>query len=115
MSALEALWLGIVQGLTEFLPVSSSGHLVMLREAFGAERESGLLFEIAVHVATLVAIVIFYRRRIATLVMGGLGHGSGAHGPNEYMIIEPKEGSTVAGLAEIEKGYVDLLFALAGK
>jgi undecaprenyl-diphosphatase len=73
LSALEALWLGIVQGLTEFLPVSSSGHLVMLREAFGAERESGLLFEIAVHVATLVAIVIFYRRRIATLVMGGLG------------------------------------------
>ena len=47
--------------------------------------------------------------------MGGLGHGSGAHAPNEYMVIEPKAGSTVAGLAEVEKGYVDLLFALAKK
>ncbi len=47
------------------------------------------------------------------LVAGGLGHGSGAHAPNEYMVIEPAEGSTVAGLAEIEKFYVDLLYALA--
>jgi len=36
--------------------------------------------------------------------MGGLGHGSVAHTPNEYMVIEPKAGSTVAGLAEVEKG-----------
>lgn len=72
MSALEAFWLGIVQGLTEFLPVSSSGHLVMFREILAAQRESGLLFEIAVHVATLFAIVIFYRRRVWELVTGTL-------------------------------------------
>ena len=47
------------------------------------------------------------------LVAGGLGHGSGAHAPNEYMVIEPKDGSGIAGLAEIEKFYVDLLYALA--
>jgi acetylornithine deacetylase/succinyl-diaminopimelate desuccinylase-like protein len=55
----------------------------------------------------------FTERLALPLVMGGLGHGSGAHAPNEYMVIEPREGSGVAGLADIEKGYVDLLFALA--
>ncbi len=47
------------------------------------------------------------------LVFGGMGHGSGAHAPDEYMVIRPKEGSGIAGLAEIEKFYVDLLFAFA--
>jgi len=70
VSQLEALWLGIVQGLTEFLPVSSSGHLVIFQTLLGVEGEGGLLFEIAVHVATLVAIVIFFHRRILELVVG---------------------------------------------
>lgn len=70
MSELEALLLGLVQGLTEFFPVSSSGHLVMLQSLLGVEEEGGLLFEIAVHVATLIAIVIFYRRRILELIKG---------------------------------------------
>jgi acetylornithine deacetylase/succinyl-diaminopimelate desuccinylase-like protein len=48
-------------------------------------------------------------------VFGGLGHGSGAHGPDEYMVIYPAEGSGIAGLAELEKGYVDFLHALAGR
>ncbi len=72
MSGFEAFWLGIVQGLTEFLPVSSSGHLVMLETFLGLEGEGGLLFEIGVHVATLVAIVIFFRRRIGSLLVGAL-------------------------------------------
>jgi hypothetical protein len=46
-------------------------------------------------------------------VFAGLGHGTGAHAPNEYMLIHPREGSRIAGLAAIEKGYVDLLYALA--
>jgi acetylornithine deacetylase/succinyl-diaminopimelate desuccinylase-like protein len=55
----------------------------------------------------------FTERLGLPLVMGALGHGSGAHGPNEYMVIEPGEGSSIKGLAAIEKSYVDLLFALA--
>ena len=55
----------------------------------------------------------FTERLDLPLVFNGLGHGSGAHGPNEYMLIHPAEGSKVAGLADIEKSYVDLLFALA--
>jgi acetylornithine deacetylase/succinyl-diaminopimelate desuccinylase-like protein len=56
----------------------------------------------------------FTERLRLPLVFAGLGHGSGAHAPNEYMVIRPKRGSTIAGLAEIEKAYVDLLYALAG-
>ena len=71
MSDLEAILLGLVQGLTEFLPVSSSGHLVMVQTLMGIEQQ-GLLFEISVHVATLVSVLIFYRRRVASLTLGVL-------------------------------------------
>ncbi|MCS5635000.1 MAG: undecaprenyl-diphosphate phosphatase [Myxococcota bacterium] len=70
MSSWEAVWLGIVQGLTEFFPVSSSGHLVIFRSLLGIQDGGGLLFEIAVHVATLIAIAIYYRRRILSLAAG---------------------------------------------
>ena len=70
MNPIEAAVLGIVQGLTEFFPVSSSGHLAMLQALFGGREAGGLLFEVGVHVATLVAIVIFYRARILELVRG---------------------------------------------
>lgn len=72
MSFFEALWLGVVQGLTEFLPVSSSGHLVMFQSWLGSVAGGGLVFEVAVHVATWVAIVVFYRARIEELVRGVL-------------------------------------------
>lgn len=55
----------------------------------------------------------FTERLELPLVFSGLGHGTGAHAPNEYMLIKPKPGSTIAGLAEIEKAYADLLYALA--
>ena len=70
MNPTEAGVLGVVQGLTEFFPVSSSGHLALFQELFGGRESSDLLFEVAVHVATLFAIVFFYRRRIAALVYG---------------------------------------------
>ncbi len=72
MEPIEAVLLGLVQGLTEFFPVSSSGHLAMLQALFGGREAGGLLFEVGVHVATLVAIAFFYRVRIARLVIGFL-------------------------------------------
>jgi len=57
----------------------------------------------------------FTERLGLPLVFNGLGHGSGAHGPNEYMLIYPHKDSKIAGLADIEKSYVDLLFALGQK
>jgi undecaprenyl-diphosphatase len=71
VSGLEALLLGLVQGLTEFLPVSSSGHLVIAQSLLGVVQE-GVRFEVLVHVATLVSVLLFYRRRVAELVLGVL-------------------------------------------
>ena len=56
---------------------------------------------------------IFTEHLRLPIVIGGLGHGSGQHAPNEYMIIEPREGSRIAGLPAVEKFYVDLLYALS--
>ena len=62
--------LGVVQGLTEFLPVSSSGHLVIFRELLGAEAPSDLVFEITVHVATALATIVVFRKQILDLLQG---------------------------------------------
>ena len=76
MELLDSILLGIVQGLTEFLPVSSSGHLVMAQTLLGTAPGGGIVFEVAVHVATLVAIVIFYFKRVMGLTHGVFtGHG----------------------------------------
>lgn len=65
----EALVLGVVQGVTEFFPVSSSGHLVMTQELLGI-RLPGIGFEIVVHVATLLSVLIVYRERVISLCAG---------------------------------------------
>ncbi|HUF51715.1 MAG TPA: undecaprenyl-diphosphate phosphatase [Longimicrobiales bacterium] len=72
MSWWEAVVLGVVQGLTEFFPVSSSGHLVMAEDLLGLSEE-GILFEVAVHVATLFSVLLVYRGRLWTLVRGCCG------------------------------------------
>lgn len=69
----EALLLGTLQGATEFLPVSSSGHLVVGQEFLGIAIR-GVLFEVAVHVATLLSVLIVYRGRVAELA-GGAARG----------------------------------------
>jgi undecaprenyl-diphosphatase len=65
-----AILLGIVQGLTEFLPVSSSAHLILARTFFGWEMppEFGLAFDVALHVGTLAAIVFFFRRDVVAMI-----------------------------------------------
>src|SRR5881394_1209803 len=71
MSWLAAALLGVVQGLTEFLPVSSSAHLVLARAFFGwnvDEGAFGLAFDVALHLGTLVAILIYFSRDIAAML-----------------------------------------------
>ncbi len=63
MTNLQAVILGAIQGLTEFLPVSSSGHLVLCQQFFGLKQEE-LFFDISVHMGTLVAVMIFFRKEI---------------------------------------------------
>lgn len=71
MSIWQAIILGLIQGLTEFLPVSSSGHLAIGRELLGVEAAGDLVFEVAVHAATALAIIIVFRKDILRL-LGGL-------------------------------------------
>jgi len=67
VSLIDALILGIVQGLTEFIPVSSSGHLVLLHDWLGVE-QTGLAFDVALHAGTLLALVIFFRKDLQQLL-----------------------------------------------
>ncbi len=67
MTWIDALVLGLVQGLTEFLPISSSGHLVLAQEALGVA-QPGAGLEIAVHLGTLVSVLVYYRQDIVTIV-----------------------------------------------
>lgn len=61
MDILQGIILGLVQGLTEFLPVSSSGHLILFKKLFGIDQEQfGLTFDIALHFATLIAILVVF-------------------------------------------------------
>lgn len=69
MSWLEAVVLGLVQGLTEFLPVSSSGHLTIAKELFGIETSS-LSFEVVVHAATVCSTIVAFRKEIWSLLCG---------------------------------------------
>ncbi len=66
MTVIEAILLGIVQGVTEFLPVSSSGHLTVARNLMGLD-EIPMLFDVMMHLPTLLAVVIVFRKRIGAL------------------------------------------------
>lgn len=70
MSWLQALILGIVQGLTEFLPVSSSGHLAIFKELLGVETSGDLVFEVTVHAATVCATIVVFWKPIVKLFAG---------------------------------------------
>lgn len=67
MSIIEAIILGLVQGLTEFIPVSSSGHLLLLHEVFKNDGSS-LGFDVALHVGTLAALLVVFKKDIINLV-----------------------------------------------
>ena len=72
MSTLQALVLGAVQGLTEFIPISSSGHLVLVPEALGWD-EPGLAFDVLLHVASLVALIAYFWADLVTVARGSVG------------------------------------------
>ena len=69
MTVLEAILLGVLQGLTEFFPVSSSGHLVLAESLLGVN-PPGVSFEILVHLATVFSVIVLYRQRLAALAVG---------------------------------------------
>jgi undecaprenyl-diphosphatase len=70
MNYLEALILGIIQGLTEFLPVSSSGHLEIGKAILGVEAKDSLVFTVAVHGATVLSTIVVFWKEIMRLIKG---------------------------------------------
>lgn len=74
MTVLKTMVLGLIQGATEFLPISSSGHLV-LTEALLGVNEGGLLLEVTLHAGTLLAVLVYYRRRIGWMLTEGARGG----------------------------------------
>jgi len=70
MNHLQALLLGLIQGLTEFLPISSSGHLEIGHVLFGVEGESSLLFDVVLHGATVLSTLVIFRKDIFELLKG---------------------------------------------
>jgi undecaprenyl-diphosphatase len=77
VSYTQALILGVVQGLTEFLPVSSSGHLILVPHVFGWP-DQGLAFDAAIHLGTLGALFAYFRGELMELVTGALARRLGA-------------------------------------
>lgn len=99
MSYWEGVVLGVVQGLTEFLPISSSGHLVLAASLLGLET-SGVVVEVVLHVATLLAVVLVYRRRLSELAVGAF-----AGDRSSWRVI------FLLGVATVPAAIVGVLFA----
>jgi len=72
----HAFWLALIQGITEFLPISSSGHLVLLPKLLGWQ-DQGLAFDVAVHVGSLIAVLSYFRKDIGRIIIDWLRSVSG--------------------------------------
>lgn len=73
MKVLRALIMGLFQGVTEFLPVSSSGHLALIKGIFGYESDTGVLFDVLLHFATLISICAVFFKDIVRIVLEFVG------------------------------------------
>ena len=76
MPLLNLALIALIQGITEFLPISSSGHLALF-PALTGEADQGLVIDVAVHVGTLVAVVVFFRAEVRAAALGGLHVATG--------------------------------------
>ncbi len=102
-----------VRKLGGYAPAQTSVDTPIVQAAMSVFNKRGAAPAVAPRLGGSAPYYIFTERLGLPMVMGGLGHGGGAHAPNEYMVIEPRAGSRIAGLAEVEKFYVDFLYAFA--
>ena len=113
MDTSHIIWLALVQGLTEFLPVSSSAHLILVPRLLGWE-DQGLAFDVAVHLGTLLAVVGYFRADIVTLSvawtrsLGALAGRGAAIGPEARLAWGVILGTIPAGLVGLAfKGVIE--------
>ncbi|RHW76817.1 undecaprenyl-diphosphate phosphatase [Colwellia sp. RSH04] len=81
MSTLEIIILALLQGLTEFLPISSSAHLILPSQLLGWQ-DQGQAFDVAVHVGTLIAVMLYFRKEVGSMIVawiGTIGFGPSKH------------------------------------
>lgn len=99
MTIFQGAVMGVVQGLTEFLPVSSSGHLALARHILGAGPAEDVAFEVAVHAGTLLAVILFFWKKLVELSTDAI-HGKGDGRRWFYYIV----------IATIPAGLIGILF-----
>lgn len=106
MSYLQAILLAVIQGLTEFLPISSSGHLVIFQKLFGLS-EPPVVFDILVHVGTLGAVILFFRNRLVQ-ILKGLARREGESWNIFLMVVIGTIPAVVVGL--VLQNYIKQMF-----
>ena len=84
MDTLQLVILALIQGITEFLPISSSGHLILPSELLGWQ-DQGLAFDVAVHVGSLIAVVGYFRKDIINLITAWFSSFSGGATPDSRL------------------------------
>ena len=110
MDWIQALILGIVQGLTEFLPVSSSGHLQIGQHLLGVEEAGGLTFDIVVHVATVLSTLVVLRKEV-TWIFNGLFKWDGKLNDEQKYALNILISMIPIGIVGLFfKDYVDAIF-----
>jgi di/tripeptidase len=99
--------------MSGYPPAQTSVSAPLVQAAISVYNKHGFNTAVVPRLAGSAPYYLFTDVLQLPMVMGGIGYGSGAHAPDEFMVIEPVAGSKIAGLAAVEKFYVDLLYALA--
>ena len=111
MSLVSSLILGLVQGLTEFLPISSSGHLIIASKLLDYQ-SPGLMLETVVHLATTLAVIIYFRKRFWWVISGTFTNGDTRK--LALMLGLAFATTAVIGIALDRSGIIDRVFESAG-
>lgn len=98
MTTIEIIVLAILQGLTEFLPISSSAHLILPSQMFGWN-DQGLAFDVAVHAGSLLAVVLYFRQEVTQMALSWFGSFTGKHDQESKLAWLIILGTIPAGLA----------------
>ena len=111
---LKALLLGIIEGITEFLPISSTGHLLLAERLLGLGHRSDL-FNIGIQAGAILAVVLIYRQRLWDLAMGFFGRGAPADHDPAGMALNPAQARTYALKLAVAFGVTAVLGILVKK
>ena len=90
MTLWHSVMIGVMQGVTEFIPVSSSGHLVLLYHLLDINKQIPVLFDILLHISTLMVIFVIYRLQIKNLILGAVSWVISSKGNQKLFITEKK-------------------------